>query len=102
MLICDFFLDMIEFMKDSEKKGIVSGFLVLVVVGFLFVIFVVVLFGICLVKKIRCNFEVCKLGSLNYVKKLNILCNGKVVIIGYSNNGFEEGNVEKMDLVFYY
>lgn len=94
--------DTTESTKDSEKKGIASGFLALAVVGLLLVIFVAVSFGTCLVKKIRRNSEARKPGSPNYVKKSNISCNGKAVTIGHSNNGLEEGNVEKTDPAFHY
>lgn len=67
-----------------------SGVFVVVVVGFLIIFFLVILFLYFVIKKVRKNVKVYKWGSVKYVNDLNILFNGKVVIIGRGNKGFED------------
>lgn len=88
--------------QEKDKKGIASGILALATVGSLIVIAVFVSLGCCVVKKIKAISKSRNSENPKYVNKSNISSNGKVVTIGDSNKGFEEGSVVKTDTAIYY
>lgn len=88
--------------QGESKKGLASGILALIAVGILIVICVVVSLGYCVVKKIKAISKSRNPENPKYVNKSNISGNGKVVTIGDSNKGFEEGSEVKTDTAIYY
>ncbi|XP_067039161.1 uncharacterized protein [Acropora muricata] len=88
--------------QGEGKNGIASGILALIAVGILIVICVVVSLGYYVVKKIKAISKSRKPENPKYVNKSNISGNGKVVTIGDSNKGFEEGSEVKTDTAIYY
>ena len=64
--------------------------LAVAVVGFLIIVFLVALLLHLFVKKLKKNAKARRRGTAKYVNDKNISANGRAVMIGEKNNGFEE------------